>query len=306
MSQSSVGKGASTGAAALAYFILGASSLFWKLLAGIPSPVLLGYRIVVSLVTLCLTTLLLARFRNLLRLATKPKVLLVHLAAAVLVCINWLTFIWGSISGHVLETGIGYLLAPAVTIFIGAGIVRERLGVLRACSLGLCVLGLALLIARSVELKSWIYLTIGLTWGTYGFLKKLTEADPISGLTLETSMLAVGVACVVATTHYTLALPPSTGVMQIGLLCACGTVSVVPLWLLSFAVQKISLSTAGFLQYILPSTQFVVAIVFYGQMPSANTTMCFLVIWSSLTLVVGQSILQRLRTGGPVRTEAGR
>ncbi|MFB7911190.1 EamA family transporter [Kitasatospora sp. NPDC059146] len=299
------GRGAPAGLAAIAVanVILGSSSLFWRALAHVPPETLLGYRILVSLVTLCGALALLGRFRAAARTAATPRLVLVHLTAAVLVCINWLTFIWGSIHGRVIETGLGYLIAPAVTVVLGTLVMGEPLGRLRRVALGLCLLGVVLLIVRSTELDWWVYVTIGLTWGVYTFLKKLTTADPVTGLTLETALLALGIGIAVLTTGYSLDPGPSAGHTDFVLLAVCGLVSVTPLWLIAFGAKKVSLTATGFIQYVLPTTQLVVALVWYHQRPSANTLICFAVVWLSLVSIVIESALRVRRArpqSGPV------
>lgn len=285
-----------------AYVILGVSSLFWKLLATVPPSVLLGYRILVSLVTLVFVIAALGRIRSLFVLAADFTVLSIHGGAAVLVAVNWLTFIWGSINGRVLETGIGYLLAPAITIALGAALGREHLDMTKTVALVMCVCGVALLVTTSEELEIWIYLTIGLTWGVYGFLKKITRAGPADGLTIETGVLAALVVLVTLFSPYSLDMSGSAGWPEYVLIALCGIVSVTPLYLIAYSSQNVTLSTAGFLQYVLPTTQLVVAVVFYQQYPSISTLVAFAVIWSALVLVVGRSILPRSRGWSPSAT----
>ncbi len=288
---------AGVAAMALANVILGASSLYWRALSHVSPTTLLGYRILVSLITLGIVLALLKRMRPVVDAASDSRLLLLHLMAAILVCANWLTFIWGSVHGHVLETGLGYLIAPAVTIVLGAGVMRERLDSVRVVALVLCLSGIILLIARSHELESWVYLTIGTTWGIYSFLKKLTTADPFTGLTLETAILAVGVGVTVLASTYSLAPGPDADTSDFVLLALCGVVSVTPLWLISFGAKKITLSTAGFLQYVLPTTQLVVALVFYGQQPSGNTLVSYAMVWLSLILILVYPVLRARRPG---------
>ncbi|GAB3452127.1 EamA family transporter [Actinophytocola sediminis] len=299
-------RGGAVGIAAMAVanVILGASALFWHALGNVPPPTLLGYRILVSLVTLCAALALLGRARAAINAAADLRVVLIHLTAAILVCVNWLTFIWGSIHGKVIETGLGYLIAPAITIALGAVVMRERLGRVRGGALVVCLLGVLLLILRSSELEWWVYVTIGTTWGVYSFLKKLTTADPVTGLTIETALLAVVTVAAVAGTSYSLDPGPAAGGTEIALLAVCGLVSVTPLWLISFGAKKITLTVSGFMQYVLPTTQFVVALVFYGQVPSGNTILCFVVVWLALVSIVVDSVLRTRRTR-PVVTPTG-
>ncbi|HEY9367974.1 EamA family transporter [Streptomyces sp.] len=282
-------------ALATANVILGMSSLYWRALAEVPPATLLGYRILVSLVTLLAALAVLRQVRAALETAASGRLMLVHVVAALLVSANWLTFIWGSIHGRVIETGLGYLIAPAVTICMGRLVMRERLGAVRRASLALCLGGVALLVLRSAELQWWVFLAIGTTWGLYTFLKKLTTADPVTGLTLETAVLAAATAVAVLATPYSLDPGPNADAPDLALLAVCGLVSVTPLWLISFGSKKITLTAVGFLQYLLPTTQFVVALTFYGQRPSANTVVCFAIVWLSLISLVIDSVLRARR-----------
>jgi chloramphenicol-sensitive protein RarD len=73
-------------------------------------------------------------------------------------------------------------------------------------------------------------------------------------------------------------------------LMLCGIVSVVPLWLFSFANRSLPLATLGFFQYTLPTTQFALAILYYRQIPSVSTFISLGIIWAALGLVVFESV----------------
>jgi len=264
---------------------LGASSLYWKALGAIPSTTLLGYRILVSLLMLAMA---LALRRSFGRLAgvLKVRLVLLHASAAALVVVNWGTFIWASIHGHVVESGLGYLVAPFVAIGVGAVWFKEGLGLVRLVGLGAIVLALALLLQGSGELAHWVYLTIGGTWGGYACLKKVTSLDPFSGLFIETTALTALMPVLLWLGPFTLTLPPGLGAGHLLMLALCGAVSVVPLALFSFAAANLPLSVMGFFQFVLPSTQLIVALAIYRQAVSSNTLLTFAMIWMSLTLIV--------------------
>ncbi|MFE2554097.1 EamA family transporter RarD [Streptomyces sp. NPDC059355] len=289
--------GAATGVASMvvANLILGSSVVYWHALGHIPATTLLGYRILVSLVTLTLAVAVLRRAGVLRAAVADWRLLVTHLLAAVLICVNWLTFIWASIHGRVIEASLGYLIAPAVTIAVGMLLVREPVSRLRRAALAFCLLGIALLIARSGELDWWVFVTISATWGLYGAVKKQSPADPVTGLTLETCFLAVGVVTVAALSSYSLALQPPADTSDYVLLAFCGLISVVPLWLFSFGAKAITLTLSGFVQYLNPTAQLVIALSVYGQVPSANTFVCFALVWLSLVSLVMEAVLGERR-----------
>lgn len=280
-----------------ANLILGFSSLYWKLLAAIPPTTLLGYRILLSLGTLALVMALLGRFRGL-RSRLTLNILAIHLVAAVLVVINWGAFIWASIHGHVVESGLGYLIAPFVAITVGAVALGDRMSWLRKGALVMIVLAVVAMVQRSGELNHWVYLMIGATWGTYACLKKLTTLDAFSGLLCETVVLSILLAGTLVTSVTSIRLPGDLPNGVLLTLALCGAVSVLPLWLFSLAAARLPLSVMGFFQFVLPTTQLFVAMVFYRQAVSFNTLLCFGTIWLALGLLVSEPLWQRAR---PVR-----
>ncbi|SFI19267.1 chloramphenicol-sensitive protein RarD [Collimonas sp. OK307] len=276
--------------------ILGASSLFWRALSAIPSETLLGYRIVVSLGTLILAIIAHGKYKKLTTIIS-PKIISHHAIAALLVAINWGVFIWASINGHVLESGIGYLIAPFVAIAVGTLAFGERMSNIRRFAIAVIVVGVLLLLFRSGELNPMVYLVIGVTWGGYAYFKKTTPLDPFSGLFIETIVLSLIVCLLIPLSSLSFQLPHSLPATTILLLTVSGLVSILPLWMFSFAAKKLALSSMGFFQFILPITQLVVALVFYHQHLSGNTLICFSLIFAALLLIVGESFLRNDQLG---------
>ena len=293
---------AAAAAGVAANVLLGLSSLFWKLLAAIPPVALLCIRIVASLVTLTLVMAMLGRFRALATQLTARN-LAIHAVAAVLVAINWVTFIWASIHGHVIESGLGYLLAPFVAIGAGSLVYRERLGRGRTAALLLIALCVLVLSQRSQELAHWVYLAIGSTWGAYACMKKATSLDGFGGLFCETVVLALALTGVLMAGSPSLPMlipmPLPLPGQTLALLAASGMVSVLPLWLFSRAAASLPMSVMGFFQFVLPLTQLVVALVFYRQPLSLNSLLCFGVICAALLSILCGPALARRRHPGP-------
>lgn len=281
-----------------ANLLLGLSSLFWKALAKIPPTTLLGYRILLSLATLVVVMAALGRLRGL-RARLSLRILAIHSAAAMLVVVNWGTFIWASIHGHVVESGLGYLIAPFVAIIAGAVAWGDKMTWLRLGALAVIVAAVLAMILRSGELNHCVYLVIGSTWGAYACLKKITTLDAFGGLLCETVALTAVLVLSLATSATSMRLPPALPNDTLLTLALCGAVSVLPLWLFSLAAARLPLSVMGFFQFVLPTTQLAVALVFYRQPVSTNTLLCFAIIWSALGLLISEPLLARIRRTRP-------
>jgi len=282
------------GAALAAYFLWGISSLYWHLLPSIPPAELLSYRVLLSCVVLLAVLLATRKLGETCRAASTRRNLVIYSCSALCIATNWSVFMWGAIHGHVLETGVGYLIAPLINVAFGAIFFKERFTVTRYAAVAIMALALFFLTSNSGELTAWIYLTIGFSFGGYSLFRKLGPLGAIEGLAFETSLLTVVVVMAVLLGRTSLGLSVRSSPFDgFELLSLAGIVSVVPLWLFSVANRALRLATLGFFQYMLPTTQFALALFFYNQLPSTRTVVCLAVIWTALALVVLESALSR-------------
>lgn len=285
MSYARAGAKAGLLAAIISNVLLGLSSLYWKALDEISPFALLSYRVVFS--TVSVTLILLARKElKCLLLEIKWKDISLHGAAAILVACNWGVFIWASINSRVFESGLGYLIAPLFGIGLGLVFYKEFISVLKGVALFFVVLSVLFLILSAPGLDFRVYLSIGVTWGAYTWLKKMARLDPVSGLFVESLLLSVMVVALVLYSDGGIEVPVGLTVIDWSLLLSCGLVSLIPLALFAFAAKSLPLSVMGLLQFVLPLTQFCVAVVFYGQIIYFEMLVVFLVIFLGMILVV--------------------
>ncbi|MDZ3994610.1 EamA family transporter [Pseudomonas sp. Teo4] len=291
MSSRSFSTVAGLSAALVSNCLLGLSSLYWKALGVLPALVLLGYRVLISLLCVTLVLALRRELAPVLRGLTRRDLLL-HGAAALFVAVNWGTFIWASIHGHVLESGMGYLIAPVLVIGLGILLYRERLSLRRGLALALVVGSVLYLIIDAGSLDNRVFLAIGITWGGYAWLKKLARLSPWSGLFIES--LVLGVLSVPLILLFDAPMQDITvlGAADMSLLLLCGVVSLLPLALFSFATRHLPLSVMGLMQFVLPLTQFCLALGFYGQAPSPGTLLAFSLIALAMLLVILEPMLK--------------
>lgn len=281
-----------------ANFILGASSIYWHLFQSISPVELVGYRVVFSLILLSLIVVLttkIAVFLSQLHL----RIVALHIAAAVLVAVNWGTFIWASKNGSVLESGLGYLIAPIFTMLVGIVFLAEPVYREKVAAIAMIIVILVVLILFSPKIEHWVYWSIGLTWGGYTVLKKATNLNPVNGLFVETMVLLLifGSAYLLFVDSRTADISGTLTANPV--LMLCGVVSVTPLVMFSYAARKLDAYTMGSMQFVLPSVQLLVSILYYQQAVSALTYLCFLAIW--IILIIATMVDIRMRSK-PVQT----
>ncbi|MCU1726825.1 hypothetical protein NTD86_07475 [Pseudomonas sp. 7P_10.2_Bac1] len=293
MSHVRVGTKAGLLAAIMSNLFLGFSSLYWKALGELSSISLLGYRVFISM--LCVTLILLARKElRLLLFGLELRDVALHGTAALLVACNWGVFIWSSIHGRVFETGLGYLIAPILGIGLGIVFYKENLSFFRGVIIFFIVSSVFFLIFRVPGLDFRVYLSIGVTWGMYTWLKKMARLDPISGLFVESFILTFITAALISYIDGGVGVPKGLGVFRGSLLLSCGLVSLVPLALFAFAAKHLPLSVMGLLQFLLPLTQFCIASVFYGQNFTAEIFLAFSIIFTGMVFIILEVPIKKL------------
>jgi chloramphenicol-sensitive protein RarD len=281
-----------------AYALWGAVPLFWPLVARAPALELLAQRVIWSLV-ICVILLLTVVPRGWWSRIGNRRSLLLLAGAAAVVSANWGTYIWAVNAGHVVETSLGYYINPILSILIGVIFLRERLAPLQWASVGLAGLAVIVLTVDYGRLP-WIALVLATSFATYGVIKKQVNGGAVETLTVESALLtpvALG---------YLIFLQ-SAGTLTFGhlgwshnlLLMATGLVTVVPLLFFTAATTRLPLSTLGLLQYLAPSLQFLLGVLYFGEDMSLGRWIGFGLVWLALVILTAFGVRQARLTRRP-------
>jgi chloramphenicol-sensitive protein RarD len=223
------------------------------------------------------------------RIATRRTLLMLGLAAAV-VSVNWGVYIWAVNHGHVVETSLGYYINPILSILVGVVVLGERMAVLQWVSVGLAFLAVVVLTVEYGRLP-WISLVLATSFATYGLMKKQVNGGAVETLTIESALLtpvALGYLL------YLQAQGGSTfGTLGWGhslLLAATGVVTVIPLLFFAASATRLPLSTLGLLQYLAPTLQFLLGILYFHEEMSAGRWVGFGLVWLALMIMSGHGL----------------
>jgi chloramphenicol-sensitive protein RarD len=208
-------------------------------------------------------------------------------AGAAFIAINWLVFIYSVGKQEILQSSLGYFINPLFSIFLGMIFLGERLRRWQWAAVIIAGIGVLNLALRS-ERFPWIALSLAGSFGSYGLLRKKVDIDSLHGLLVETAVL-LPIALVVLT------LPASRQVSahSLGLLSLSGVITAVPLLFFGVALRRLKLSTMGFLQYVGPTLQFLVALVVFHEPLDQAKLVSFALCWLAIGVYAADSILTR-------------
>lgn len=278
-----------------AYVAWGLLPGYWKWLQQVPAPQLIGHRILWSCLMLCGVILLLRQGPAFLAAARSLRVLRVYALAAVLIGVNWLTYVWAVNAGFIVETSLGYFINPLISVLLGVVFLRERLRLWQWLPILMVLTGVLYLTLVHGSLP-WIALTLAFTFGLYSLVKKIAPLDSVGGLTLETGLLLVPALLYLLYTEKTgqgafLHNGTATDVLLVG----AGLVTSVPLIMFAAAARRIPLSLVGILQYIAPTLQFLVGVLVYEEPFTPSQFIGFGIVWTALIIFAVEGTLARRR-----------
>ena len=277
-----------------AYVMYGLFPLYWPLLEPANPLEIVSHRAVWTLI-FCLIVLAISKqVKSTIVILKNPRQMLGLLSTTLLISVNWLTYIWATNNGHVVEAALGYYITPLLIIAFGVVLIREKLRPLQWVAVSIAAIGVLILTLDYGRLP-WVGITLALSWGTYGLVKKKLGLGALDGLALETliSLIPYG--------FYLLYLGRQ-GTGQFGhaplltiLLISAGAITAIPLLLFNGSANRLPYSTIGLLQYITPSLQFAIGVwVRHEDMPTARWV-GFIVIWFAL-IALGTDLVRSSRT----------
>jgi chloramphenicol-sensitive protein RarD len=275
-------RGAAFGAAAFLWW--GFAPLYFKAIGSVPSLEVLAHRIVWSLAFL--TALLIGRRGLLATLAMfrDGRTLLTMCVTTCLIAVNWLVFIWSIANDRLVEASLGYFMNPLVNVTFGAIFLRERLRRPQLAAVLLALAGVTWLTIAQGR-APWIALVLAISFAIYGLLRKLARPTGIQGLALETTLLtplALG-WMFWRQSHGGLAFGHDGPEITM-LLCAAGPITALPLIWFAEGARRLRFATIGFLQYLSPTFQFLLAVIAFGEPFTRTHAIGFGTIWTALAL----------------------
>ena len=272
-----------------AYLIWGVLPLYFKQITEVPASEIVAHRIVWSVLFLAVLLVLSKRWQALRSALASPRMLLTLFVTALLIATNWLVWVWAVVNGHVLEGSLGYYLNPLVNVVLGVVLLRERLSRAQVGAVLLAAAGVAVLAAGAGG-ALWISLSLAASFALYGFVRKVAPVEALEGLLIETALLtplALGwILWVQAEGQSSFAVDLRTDI----LLIAAGAITAVPLLLFTAASKRLTYSTLGFLQYIAPSLQFLLAVLVYKERLTVPHIVCFGAIWTALLIYAAEGV----------------
>lgn len=283
-----------------AYFIWGVVPAYFKLIQQVPAGEIMTHRVIWSFFFMLVVMSVTRSWRKARAIATQPKKLLLLAVSAMLICGNWLLFIWAVNNHHMLEASLGYFINPLLNVLVGMLFLGERFRRLQWLAVALAACGVLVQLWKFGSVPV-IALGLALTFSLYGLVRKKIAVDAPTGMLIETSWLLVPAAIYLfgiadSSTSHLGNNPLNLNI----LLAAAGIITTVPLMLFTAACTRLRLSTIGFFQYLGPTLMFLLAVVFYDEQMTADKAVTFGFIWAALALFITDALWMLRRSSSRI------
>lgn len=278
-----------------AFGLWGLMPVLFKAMQDVPAPEILAHRVVWSLVGVGSVLAVAGQGPALLTILGNRKAMSRLALSTIFITVNWLLFIWAVNNGHVLQASLGYYLNPMLNVLLGVMILKERLTRLQWLAVALVIGALAAFTIGLGEFP-WISVTLGLAFSFYGLARKTMPVGAAQGLVIETMILFIPAFAYltylgwIGEGHF---LAGSWSMN--GLLFCAGAATAIPLIMFASAARRLRYATVGFLQYITPTIQFLLAVIFYGEVFTDAHVMTFVMIWIGIAVYSVETMRTRKR-----------
>ncbi|MGG0509450.1 EamA family transporter RarD [Priestia megaterium] len=272
----------------LAYLLWGFLALYWHALGTVSSLEILVHRMLWGFIFV--TTIMsfqpkkrrtfFSLFKN---VPLNYKQWIYFFVASLVITINWLLYIWAVNFGHVMEASLGLYITPIVSMILGVLILKDKINTGARLSIALAFLGV-LSITYDYGQIPWVAISLAVTSGIYGLVKKYIHTDAVVGMCVETMMtipfalLYLVISNLNNKTHF------GSNIHVSLLLIGAGVLTALPLLWFTEGSKRLSLTTIGFFQYITPSITFLLGIFVFKNTITLTQWVSFIFIWFSLAL----------------------
>ena len=279
--------------AAVSYVLWGFLPVLFFALKPTGAIEIVSWRILLSLAFCALLLTVTRGWKRLAAILRDRTAMITLAAAAAFILVNWLVYVFASVSGHVVEASLGYFTNPIVTVLLGVILLRERLRPLQWVAIAVSAIAVFVL-AVGYGAFPWVAITLAVSFGLYGLTKKRVgpRADAISGLALETAILSplaiIALIVIGSTAGLTMG---SLSTLHTALLLSVGIATAIPLILFAAAARRLPLVSMGLVQYVSPLLQLLVGVYLLHEDMPPQRWLGFGIVWLALAILTADMLI---------------
>lgn len=270
--------------------VWGLSPLYFHLLAHVPPLEVLSHRTIWSVLTFCLILSIRRMWGDLMRLIADRRAMAWLALAALMVAVNWFSYIYAIQINHTSEASLGYYIYPVLAGALSYLVLGEVFGRLKVMAFVIATLAVGVLTSQ-LGMVPYLSLVIAVSFSIYALVKRQAQNGPIVTVMAETLILLLPALIWLWGVHTRgwHLFGSGGGVFggnwhDTGMLLASGVITAVPLVLFSFAAKHLPYSTVGILFFVAPTLQFLCGVFGLGERVTLAHLIAFPMIWLAVAI----------------------
>lgn len=273
-----------------AYLLWGLLTIYWKQLQGFDAFELIAWRMTCAGVVMAVIVTVRRTWPNTIGALRDGPTARRLVMASVLLTVNWGSYVWAVTNDRVIETALGYFIAPLATMAIGVFVLHEAPTRAQRVAFALAAAAVVIL-TISYGRPPWIALLIASSWSLYGLAKRRVPLGAVDSLAGETFVLfAPAVIAVIVFSFRTGSVVQSADTVDWILVAGTGVVTAVPLMLFAAAAQSIPFTLLGPLNLLVPVINFGLGWLLYDEPVPLDRVVGFAFVWMALLVVMWDRI----------------
>jgi chloramphenicol-sensitive protein RarD len=267
-----------------AFTLWGLLPLYWKLLESIPPITITAHRLVWSTVTLILILAIRGSLPALLEKIKQPRTLIFSFLSGSLLTGNWIIYIWAVNNDRIVSVSFGYFILPLMYIVIGYFMLSEAMSRLQIAAVAIAAIGVS---TQGIGIGGipWAAILVASTFAIYGVCKKKMQADGFSILTIELGLISpIAITYLYQQQGLNQNIWMDGSFLNVILIVLSGVATITPLLFFTAAAKRIPLNLMGFLQFIAPTGQFLLGILYFNEVINRTQVIAFSLIWIAIII----------------------
>jgi chloramphenicol-sensitive protein RarD len=282
-----------------AYLLWGFLTIYWKQLAAFDAFELIAWRMACAGVVMAAIVTARRTWPNIVAALRHGPTARRLVMASALLTVNWGSYVWAVTNDRVIETALGYFIAPLATMAIGVFVLHEDPTKAQRVAFALAAAAVVLLTV-SYGRPPWIALLLAASWSLYGLAKRRVPLGAVDSLAGETFVLFVpAVLAVLAFSAGAGSVATTADAVDWVLVLGTGVVTAVPLMLFAAAAQSIPFTLLGPLNLLVPIINFGLGWLLYGEEVPLDRLAGFAVVWVALLVVMWDRVTTHRRPPVP-------
>ncbi|MGB0113849.1 MAG: EamA family transporter RarD [Ilumatobacteraceae bacterium] len=289
----SVQRGVQVGIAA--YLLWGLLTIYWKQLAAFDAFELIAWRMACAGVVMAVIVTARRTWPNVIAALRHGPTFRRLLIASLLLTVNWGSYVWAVTNDRVIETALGYFIAPLATMAIGVFVLDETPTTGQRFAFGFSAVAVVILTV-SYGRPPWVALLLAGSWSLYGLSKRRVPLGAVESLAGETFVLFVpALVAVVAFSQRADSILQTADISDWILVLGTGLATAVPLMLFAAAAQSIPFTMLGPLNLLVPVINFGLGWAIYDEPMPADRLVGFGFVWLALLVVMWDRVATHRR-----------